>query len=36
MLLITHRWKIDHFGGRQQYSMCLIESLNKNKYKFLV
>ena len=35
MLLITHGWKKDHFGGRQQYSKCLIESLNKNKYNDL-
>ena len=33
MLLITHGWKKDHFGGRQQYSRCLIESLKKNYYK---
>ena len=33
MLLITHGWKKDHFGGRQQYSRCLIKSLNKNNYK---
>ena len=32
MLLITHGWKKDHFGGLQQYSKCLIDSLNKNKY----
>ena len=35
MLLITHGWKKDHFGGSQQYSKCLIESLNKNKYNDL-
>lgn len=35
MLLITHGWKKDHFGGRQQYSRCLIESLNKNIYNDL-
>jgi len=33
MLLITHSWKEMHFGGRQQYSRCLIKSLNKNNYK---
>jgi len=33
MLLITHEWKKNHFGGRQQYSRCLIKSLNKNNYK---
>ena len=33
MLLITHGWKETHFGGRQQYSRCLIKSLNKNNYK---
>ena len=30
MLLVTHGWKKDHFGGRQQYSRCLIDSLKKN------
>ena len=30
MLLVTHGWKDDHFGGRQQYSRCLIDSLKKN------
>ena len=32
MLLITHKWKKNHFGGRQQYSRCLIESLKMNNY----
>ena len=30
MLLVTHGWNEDHFGGRQQYSRCLIEALKKN------
>ena len=33
MLLISHGWKKDHFGGRQQYSRCLVESLNRNNYE---
>ena len=33
MLLITHCWKKDHFGGRQQYSRCLAESLRRNNYE---
>ena len=30
ILLVTHGWKDNHFGGRQQYSRCLIQSLKKN------
>ena len=33
MLLVTHGWNNDHFGGRQQYSRCLVESLKKNNYQ---
>tara|TARA_B100000795_G_C22749510_1_gene418761 strand:+ start:142 stop:1209 length:1068 start_codon:yes stop_codon:yes gene_type:complete len=33
MLLITHGWEKDHFGGRQQYSRCLAESLSRNNYE---
>lgn len=33
MLLITHGWKKNHFGGRQQYSKCLIKALKKCEIK---
>ena len=29
MLLVTHDWKKNHFGGRQQYSKCLIQALRQ-------
>tara|TARA_B100001245_G_C22853853_1_gene410474 strand:- start:948 stop:1196 length:249 start_codon:yes stop_codon:yes gene_type:complete len=29
MLLITHKWKNNHFGGRQSYSRTLLKVLKK-------